>query len=47
MMTQDFLDGMLIVMIPSMLTLAWLIWRTPSDEHLSDESDFPARWRGR
>jgi hypothetical protein len=26
-MTQDFLDGMLMVMLPSMFTLAWLVWR--------------------
>ena len=27
-MTQDFLDGMLVAMLPSMLTVAWLVWRT-------------------
>jgi hypothetical protein len=26
-MTQDFLDGMLVTMLPSMLTVAWLVWR--------------------
>jgi hypothetical protein len=31
-MTQEFLDGMIVVMIPSMLTVAWLVWRaTPVD----------------
>jgi hypothetical protein len=25
-MNMDFLDGMLVVMIPSMLTVAWLVW---------------------
>jgi len=26
-MTQDFLDGMLVTMLPSMLTVAWMVWR--------------------
>ena len=26
-MTLDFLDGMLVAMLPSMLTVAWLVWR--------------------
>jgi hypothetical protein len=43
-MTQDFLDGILAALIPSMLMLAWLAWRAPSDEHLSDE-DFSTRQR--
>ena len=30
----DFLDGVLVALIPSMLMLAWLVWRMPSDEHL-------------
>ena len=30
-MTQDFLDGLLVALIPSMLMLAWLVWRMPSD----------------
>ena len=25
-MTQDFLDGMLVVLLPSMLAVAWLLW---------------------
>ena len=36
-MTQDFLDGFLLAMMPSMLTVAWLVWRTPSGDHLPDE----------
>ena len=31
-MTQDFLDGVLLALIPSMLMLAWLVWRAPADE---------------
>ena len=31
-MTQDFLDGLLVSMMPSMLMVAWLLWRvTPAD----------------
>jgi hypothetical protein len=26
-MTQEFLDGMIVVMLPSMLTVAWMLWR--------------------
>jgi len=26
-MTLDFLDGMLVAMLPSMFTVAWMIWR--------------------
>jgi hypothetical protein len=26
-MTRDFIDGMLAVMLPSMLVVAWLVWR--------------------
>ena len=25
-MTQDFLDGMIVVLLPSMLAVAWLLW---------------------
>jgi len=32
-MTQDFLDGFLLAMMPSMLTVAWLVWR--ADAHQS------------
>ena len=46
-MTQAFLDGIIVALIPSMLMLAWLVWRMPSEEHLSDESDLPTRSRGR
>jgi hypothetical protein len=46
-MTQEFVDGILIALIPSMLVVAWLAWRAPSDEHFSDESDFPTRPLGR
>jgi hypothetical protein len=46
-MTQDFLDGVLVALIPSMLMLAWLVWRMPSDEHASDGFDLPTRSRGR
>ena len=45
-MTQDFLDGILVALIPSMLMLAWLVWRMPSDEH-AEGSDLPTRSRGR
>jgi len=27
-MTQEFLDGMIVVLLPSMLMVAWLVWRT-------------------
>jgi hypothetical protein len=34
----DFLAGMIVVLLPSMLTVAWLVWRAaPSD------SDFTRR----
>jgi hypothetical protein len=46
-MTQAFLDGIIVALIPSMLMLAWLVWRMPSEGHLSDESDLPTRSRGR
>ena len=26
-MTMDFLDGMIVAMIPSMLFVAWMVWR--------------------
>ena len=26
-MTQYFLDGMFVTMLPSMLTVAWFVWR--------------------
>ena len=28
-MTQDFLDGILLAMIPSMIVVAWMVWRAP------------------
>jgi hypothetical protein len=31
-MTQDFLDGMLVTLLPSMFVVAWLVWRAPLDE---------------
>jgi hypothetical protein len=31
-MTQEFLDGMIVVMLPSMMMVAWMVWRaTPVD----------------
>ena len=36
-MTQDFLDGFLFAMLPSMVTVAWLVWRAPSGDQLPDE----------
>jgi len=45
-MTQGFVDGIIITLIPSMLTVAWLAWRVPSDEHLLDESEFRTRQLG-
>jgi hypothetical protein len=36
-MTQDFLDGMLVTLIPSMLAVAWLIWRADAGD--ADESE--------
>jgi hypothetical protein len=44
-MTPDFLAGIFLALIPSMLTVAWLVWRaTPLDEYGSldeqlDQSD--------
>jgi hypothetical protein len=35
-MTQDFLDGVLVTLLPSMLVVAWLVWRAPA----VDDSDF-------
>jgi hypothetical protein len=26
-MTQEFFDGMIVVLLPSMLMVAWLVWR--------------------
>jgi hypothetical protein len=26
-MTQEFLDGAIVAMLPSMFTVAWLVWR--------------------
>jgi len=26
-MTLEFVDGMIVALLPSMLTLAWLVWR--------------------
>jgi hypothetical protein len=32
LMTQQFLDGLIVAMLPSMLMIAWLAWRaTPVD----------------
>jgi len=30
-MTPDFLDGILISLMPSMFVVAWLMWRVPID----------------
>jgi hypothetical protein len=29
-MTPDFVDGILITLMPSMLMVAWLAWRAPA-----------------
>jgi uncharacterized membrane protein (DUF106 family) len=29
-MTMDFVDGMIVTMIPSMLFVAWMVWRAPA-----------------
>jgi hypothetical protein len=26
-MTLEFVDGMIVAMLPSMVTVAWLVWR--------------------
>jgi len=26
-MTLEFVDGVIVAMLPSMLTVAWLVWR--------------------
>jgi hypothetical protein len=32
---SDFLAGMIVVLLPSMLTVAWLVWRaTPLESEL-------------
>ena len=31
-MSQEFLDGVLVAMLPSMFVVAWLVWRAPADE---------------
>jgi len=36
-MTRDFVHGILVMLIPSMLTVAWLAWRAPSSEQRPDE----------
>jgi hypothetical protein len=34
-MTLEFLDGMIVALLPSMLVVAWLVWRaTPVDSEL-------------
>ena len=35
-MTLDFLDGMIVALLPSMFLLAFLLWRVPA----IDDSDF-------
>ena len=30
-MTLEFVDGMIVAMLPSMLTVAWMVWR--ADPH--------------
>jgi hypothetical protein len=31
-MSQEFFDGMIVVMLPSALAVAWLVWRaSPAD----------------
>jgi hypothetical protein len=37
-MTQEFLDGMIVVLLPSMLMVAWLVWQA-----VPIDSDF---WHG-
>lgn len=36
-MTMEFLDGILVALMPSMIVVAWLVWRaTPADADLLD-----------
>ena len=37
-MTRDFLDGMIAVLIPSVLCVAWMVWR--------EDEKIPSRDRG-
>ena len=37
---MDFLHGIIAVLMPSMLAVAWLAWRaTPADAELLDDQD--------
>jgi hypothetical protein len=31
-MTQDFLDGVIIAMLPSLFMVAWLVWRASGEQ---------------
>jgi hypothetical protein len=33
---QDFLHGMIVALLPSMIMLAWMLWRAP----IIDDADF-------
>ena len=34
-MALDFVDGMIVTLLPSMVTVAWLVWRAPSGDPAS------------
>jgi hypothetical protein len=34
--TQESFDGIILALLPSMIVLAWLLWRVP----IIDDSDF-------
>jgi len=47
-MTMDFLHGMIAVLMPSMLAVAWMVWQaTPADaeplDHQADQFADPVR----
>ena len=47
-MTMDFLHGIIVVLMPSMLAVAWLVWRaTPENaqplDHEADQFTDPVR----
>ena len=35
-MNADFVDGILVALMPSMLVVAWLAWRAPSIDFETD-----------
>jgi len=38
---QNFIDGMLVTLLPSMLVVAWLVWRAPGvDDSKFSREDF-------